>query len=256
MNRIKMLALATCGMLMGTLMGSGVAQAQDATADDELTVTGNVSLVSQYRLRGISLSDEEPTLQGGITVAHESGFYVGTWASGLAGFGSFGGSNTEIDLIAGFATPVGSATVDAGVIWYLYPGTEGTDFAEIYASATLPVGPASAKVGTFYAPSQGAIGDEDNLYLYTDWALPLGESPFTVKAHLGYTTGDGSTLSGPQGDYVDWLIGVDTTWKNLTLGLAYLDTDIPEGAATEAFFAVGGHDIVDDAVLATLTASF
>lgn len=51
----------------------------------DITITGNVSLTSQYRLRGITQTDEDIALQGGITIAHSSGFYVGTWASNLAG---------------------------------------------------------------------------------------------------------------------------------------------------------------------------
>jgi uncharacterized protein (TIGR02001 family) len=146
-------------------------------------------------------------------------------------------------------------TLDGGLIWYFYPGTNETDFAEIFASATVPVGPAAARLGTYYAPSQDAIGGKDNLYLYTDWSAPLPNTPLTAKAHLGYTTGRGSTLSGPGGEYFDWLIGVDATWQNLTLGLAYVDTDIGRTAA-DAYFAPGGHDIVDKAVLVSLTAGF
>ena len=51
-----------------------------AYADDgevsasDITVSGSVGLTSQYRLRGISMSDEDIAVQGGITLTHSSGF--------------------------------------------------------------------------------------------------------------------------------------------------------------------------------------
>ena len=90
------------------------AYAQDEPADD-ITVTGSVSLTSEYRLRGISQTDGDPALQGAITVAHSSGVYVGTWASNLAGYGTYGGSNLEVDLIAGFSHDFGGVTGDGSL---------------------------------------------------------------------------------------------------------------------------------------------
>ena len=65
----KILPLAAAFALT---IGSNVASAE---------ITGNVSLTSDYKFRGISQSDESPAIQGGLDYAHDSGFYVGTWAS-------------------------------------------------------------------------------------------------------------------------------------------------------------------------------
>ena len=225
-----------------------------ALAQDEpapVTVSGSAGLASQYRFRGISLSDEELAVQAGLTAAHESGFYIGTWGSSLAGFGSFGGANIELDVYGGYKAAIGEATLDAGLLWYLYPGTDGTDYGEPYASLTLPVGPATAKLGVAYAFDQDAIGSEDNWYVYGDLSSAIPETPLTVKGHLGYSTGE-STLT-PAGDYLDWLVGVDYTWRSLTFGVAYVDTDIGDGEAAAAAF---DRDIVDAAVVFTLTAAF
>lgn len=85
-------------------------------ADEEpaITISGSAALVSDYRFRGVSQSDEGIALQGGFTVSHESGFYVGTWASNLAGWGTFGGANLELDIFAGYTLPVGEGTLDVG----------------------------------------------------------------------------------------------------------------------------------------------
>ena len=85
--------------------------------------------------------------------------------------------------------------------------------------------------------------------------MPVADTPITLKAHVGYTTGKNSSVSGPDGDYLDYSVGVDFTYRTLTLNVSYVDTDIGKAAA-DSYYTVGGHDIVDGAVLATLTAAF
>ena len=81
------------------------AAAQETAPPKDVTVTGSVALVSDYRLRGVSQTDKEMAVQGGLTITHKSGLYVGTWASNLSGWGTFGGSNMELDLIGGYKVP-------------------------------------------------------------------------------------------------------------------------------------------------------
>ena len=59
--------------------------AQDAAEEaSAITINGAATLTSDYRFRGVSQSDEGMAVQGGITIGHESGFYVGAWGSNLA----------------------------------------------------------------------------------------------------------------------------------------------------------------------------
>ncbi|HBD38686.1 MAG TPA: hypothetical protein DC084_34445, partial [Cupriavidus sp.] len=48
------------------------------------TITANVSLVSDYRYRGLSQTNRRPAIQGGFDYAHESGFYIGNWNSSIS----------------------------------------------------------------------------------------------------------------------------------------------------------------------------
>jgi len=240
-------------MLLG-VSASGGAFAQDAEPPADLTITGGVTLASQYRFRGISLSDEEFAVQGTINLNHASGFYAGVWSSSLDGFGELGGSNTELDIYGGFKKEVASGvTLDAGLLYYAYPGSSGGDFEffEPYANISGAIGPATAKVGVAFAPSQDALADNSNLYVFGDVSAGIPGAPVTLKAHLGYSEGD--TPLTPTGEYLDWLVGADFVWKNLTLGVAYVDTDIKDEGA---FFSGVGKDIVDSAVVVSLTASF
>ncbi len=64
-------------------------------------ITGNAAVLSDYNWRGITQTSQDPALQGGIDYAHESGFYLGAWASNVD-FGDCCDENVEIDLYTGF----------------------------------------------------------------------------------------------------------------------------------------------------------
>ncbi|UUR07157.1 TorF family putative porin [Sphingomonas glaciei] len=228
------------------------AAAQEAPAP-AFAVSGGTTLVSRYRFRGIGLSDEMPTVQGTINLAHRSGAYVGAWASELDGFGELGGTNLELDLYGGYKLPVGKATLDAGLLYYAYPGSKGGkfEFFEPYANLSLPVGPATAKLGFAFAPEQAAIGGNSNVYLFNDNSLPLKGTPLTLTSHVGWSRG--RTTLTPGGDYLDWSLGAQASWRNLTAGVAYVDTDI---SRRDALAAGATKGIVDSTAVLSLGASF
>ncbi len=230
------------------------AMAQDQSDEPALSVSGGAAVVSQYRFRGIGLSDEQPALQAWANIDHDSGTYVGAWASSTDGFGELGGSNLELDLYAGYRTEVApGVTLDAGLLYYAYPGSTGGafEFFEPYAKLGLEAGPAALTLGLAYAPAQDAIGGKDNLYLSADAALPLADTPFALDAHIGRSEGDTSLTPG--GGYTDWSVGASASWNAGNARIAYVATDISRG---DAVLAGAGPDIVDDAVVLSLGASF
>ncbi|MDE8652648.1 TorF family putative porin [Novosphingobium album (ex Liu et al. 2023)] len=243
------------GLVAASLFAAtALATATPALADDEpaseITVTGNVALTTDYRFRGVSLSAGDPAIQGGITVTHASGFYVGTWSSSIASSDVYGGQ--ELDLFGGWSGEVASGlTVDAGLLYYVYPGGHVGDanYFEPYASIAGAVGPAKVKVGVAYAWDQNSLGDDDNLYVYSNLDVGIPNTPLTVSAHLGYTDGvlAPAILAGGTDDSgIDWSIGASATlFGPLSLGVSYIGVDGP---------SVDG--LTDDAVVATLTASF
>jgi uncharacterized protein (TIGR02001 family) len=254
-----------------------------ATGQEEatpaITISGAATIASDYRFRGVSQSDEGFAVQGGFTVSHESGLYAGAWGSNLAGWGTFGGANMELDLYAGYKLPVGEGTLDLGVTWYMYPsGADETDFAELYAKLGGAVGPVSLTATVAYAPQQEALGNafpvgapadpgdkEDNLYLAADAVYGIADTPISLKAHLGYSDGNpglgpNGTSVAPTGTYFDWLLGIDVVpISGLTLSAAYVDTDISEADAAlirPNFATLDGDSISDATVVFSVTASF
>ncbi|WP_145072413.1 MULTISPECIES: TorF family putative porin [Sphingobium] len=265
-----------------TLISAAPAFAQEAPTSP-VTVSGSVALVSDYRFRGVSQTDKGMAVQGGVTLTHESGLYGGTWASSLSGWGTFGGSNMELDLFAGYAIPLGGATLDVGLTWYMYPsGADTTDFAEPYIKLSGDVGPVSALVGVAYAPKQKALGKvynsaasvlpdnpgkkNDNFYVWSDVSGSIPNTPVTLKAHLGWSKGNSGlgpngTSLAPTGKYLDWLVGADVAVPNtpLTVGVAYVDTDIArveENYIRPNFSDADGSSIARGRVVFSLSAAF
>jgi uncharacterized protein (TIGR02001 family) len=105
------------------VMVSGLAQAQSAAPapTPEWTVAGNASLNSDYRFRGFTQTNYGAALQGGIDIAHRSGFYVGNWNSNVAQ-DLYNGASLEMDFYGGYKGEVAPGVgYDMGAIYYYYP---------------------------------------------------------------------------------------------------------------------------------------
>jgi uncharacterized protein (TIGR02001 family) len=144
--------ISAVALLAGLLPATAFAQDEGAKS---ITITGTAAIASDYRFRGVSQSDEQMAVQGGLTLTHQSGLYAGVWASNLAGWGTFGGANMELDLIGGYKLPLSDkAALDVGLVWYMYPGgANESDFAEPYVKLTGTAGPATLTAGLPMRPS-------------------------------------------------------------------------------------------------------
>jgi uncharacterized protein (TIGR02001 family) len=275
--------LFRAGLVLALLSGGAtVAHAEEeakASASSlDFTITGSAGLVSDYRFRGVSQSDKHMAIQGGLTLAHKSGFYASTWASNLAGWGTFGGANMELDLVGGYTHGLGKVTADVGLTWYMYPGgANRTDFAEPYVKLSAPLGPVSALVGVAYAPKQKALGNFsntsysygqswDNLYLWGDASYAIAGTKLKPRAHLGYSKGNpglgpNGTSVAPTGSYWDWNLGADYALAGpISVGISYVDTNISKARAAylQPNFSStkDGSSISGSTVVLSLTAAF
>jgi len=98
------------------------ASAQAAKPASPHTFTGNVSVVSDYRFRGVSQSYKMPALQGGFDYSHASGFYVGNWNSSVSGNSYNNGASLEMDFYGGWKTEFSNGIgLDIGGLYYYYP---------------------------------------------------------------------------------------------------------------------------------------
>src|SRR5678810_1312671 len=108
--------------VVAALAAPGLASAQTAApaaAPAPSPVTGNMTIASDYRFRGISQTYLGPAIQGGIDYAHASGIYLGNWNSNVASQVFSGGSGIEMDFYGGWKKSFGDFGLDVGTIYYL-----------------------------------------------------------------------------------------------------------------------------------------
>lgn len=211
MKTIKLSLLAAVATL-------GLASA--AHADDKpFSLAVNVGAASDYVFRGVSQTDEDAEIFGGLDATIGKIGYVGTWLSNVD-FNN--GTKMEYDIYGGIKPTVGPVSLDLGVIRYGYtdqpPGSHET-YYEWKAAGSVPAGPATIGAAAYYSHQFfGHTGKA--LYYEVNGSLPLPNSKFSVSGALGR-----QQVEGPA-DYTTWNVGVGyALTSHVGLDLRYWDTD-------------------------------
>jgi len=174
-TKLRPLALATSLALVS--MGAPLAAQAGAS--------GNISVVSQYILRGVTNSPENDnaTLQGGFDWSGDSGLYAGYWGSTLGyNAGSSYGDGFENDFYAGWSGG-DKLTYSIGVIQYMYMNINDSNGVEIAGS--LGYGPFS--LGAKYLAKDVAWGNQGDIYWTLGYSTSLPKD-FSLSATLAYYT--------------------------------------------------------------------
>jgi uncharacterized protein (TIGR02001 family) len=253
-----------------------------AAAADPSPVTGNMTIASDYRFRGISQTYNGPAIQGGIDYAHPSGVYLGNWNSNVSSVLFSGGSAIEMDFYAGWKKSFGDIGIDIGTIYYYYPNAEFNantgstagnakfDNWEIYVGASWKW--ISAKF--FYALSDyfglaneqadggywvnkddgtplGGRGSSDGAwYLDLTATVPVTKE-LSVVAHYGML----DVKNYSELEYKDWKLGVTYDLNGWLLGAAYVDTDAKK-EWYYTFGSKGNKEIGKQTVVFSVTKTF
>ncbi|MDP3495005.1 MAG: TorF family putative porin [Hyphomonadaceae bacterium] len=194
----------------------------------EVTVTGNIALATDYAYRGISQSDG-PAVQGGFDAAFgDSGFYLGTWASNI-NFG--GGSDLELDVYGGYKFALGGVAMDVGVLGYLYPNAQDDgaelDYWELYAKPSFAVTDQfTLGAGFYYSPEfTGETGD--GFYYEVNGAYALTPE-LALSGAVGVQTVDTDGVFAGEDDYTTWNVGGTYSAMGLGFDLRYVGTDVED----------------------------
>lgn len=191
-----------------------------------VTLAATADVLSDYRFRGVSLSDRHPVVDASVEAS------AGGWFAGVAAISATLGRSpyrtarrdAEIDASAGWSRSFGLLTPTVGAIAYVHPGSGEAD-GEGFATLAGSLGPATVTVGVNYAPGQAAARG-GNLYLFTRAAAGLPGTPLTFRAGLGRERGafaGGATK-------IDWSGGVEARVRRVvTLGIDYVGNDLPRG---------------------------
>lgn len=234
--------------------------AEEAAPASEHTVTGNLTLASSYRFRGIDQTFGKPAIQGGIDYSHSSGVYLGNWNSNVSSGAGFPGGNIEMDFYGGWKGAFGDFGVDVGALYYYYPGSSATAFLsgtnfrdtsanvsgnvdnlEVYVAGSwkfLTLKYSYAVKEYFKLPKS-----EGTSYLELNGAYDLGEG-WGVNGHVGHLFAKDYEYNGTTGnrkiDYTDWKLGVTKDISGWVVGLAYVGTNAKGNCTTTEFYCFPG----------------
>ena len=262
-----------CAAAALTAAFTGTAAFAEDAPTPEFTITGSAAIVSQYKFRGLSQSDNKPAVQMAITVADKSGFYISAWGSSTYGDPAFTNSpispgGTEIDVYGGYTHSIGKSgvTFDGGAYGYIYPNGPAANYYELYASLTKAYGPVTAKAGVYFAPPQKVFNlnfnspHRVNAYKYVELSYAVPSTPVTLHSHLGHTAGGFDYAK----QYLDYNVGVSYKWKALTFDVSGVGTDISSTDIAKSSFAAPAGTVLNSyfkrpaksVVVLSVTASF
>ena len=226
--------------VISTAAFSQMTFANEATQNaPDWSLSGNVTLASDYRWRGISMTQNEPAIQGGLRVSHKSGAYAGVWASSSD---VANGSSIEADFMLGYRHALNDKS--ALTVQYIdinYPGATAafdTDFSEISLTYTQQ---------SLFKPNDGltaAVAYSNNYYFESGDMVRLdARYNYPINSNFGVLVAGGMTQledkqaflkvwgNADKDHYYDWKAGVTSNLFGVFSELYYADNSTVNAAA-------------------------
>ena len=237
---------------------SASAMAADAPASPH-TISYNVGITTDYIFRGVSQSQHDPAISGGIDYSHASGLYAGTWVSTQKWVetGPYKtSSDFEWDVYGGYKGSVGDIGYDVGLIHYAYDGDRNglalptPETTEVYIGASWSF--LSAKYSYVVSPyfigwgTRGTTQTDGSGYLELNANYDMGDG-WGLIGHLGHQKVENVSIAS----YTDWKIGVSKDVGFGVVTLAYSDTNADKTAYTWA-----GEKVAKGAIALSFSKSF
>ena len=174
--------------------------------------SANASMTSNYIWRGLTQTENESAVQGGIDYAADNGFYIGTWGSSVQFSDGEAVDTTELelDVYLGYSTDIAdNISLDVGYITYTYPGATDANFDEAYIGFDI------YGFGISYAAGIDGAAD----YVSVGYGIDAGPGSFSI-AYGDYEDTSNDFLIG-----YDWGVGGD-----FGIGVYYYDLEMEDGA--------------------------
>ena len=226
----KRLAGVLSGIAAVFLVFPVTAQAE-GQAESDWSLDGYVSLGTDYRDRGLSLTKDDPVLVGNMTLGHTAGWYAGVKAAYLANGFPFNGQ-AEFFLGRSFESNTGyiyDLSLELDTYWgdkgdniALFPNGPALDgrysFPEINASVARDFGLIYTRMGLAYAPDgRWSNMDGNSLYGYMDVDIPIPMMPeLTFIGHMGY-----DVIGNGYKNRFDWGAGISAFVNDTEFTLMY-----------------------------------
>ena len=197
--------------------------------------SANASMTSNYIWRGLTQTENEAAVQGGIDYAADNGFYFGTWASNV-NYGPSDVYSYEHDIYAGYTFETGDVSWDVGYLYYNYDSLAEFDFGEVYVQAGI----GGLGLGVWMltnteadeAPGQDfeAFG---TYYLSADYGFTVGND-VEVGLHIGYHDGDfAEAFNGTDDGYFDYGISFAKEGFSFTITDTNVSGDFAAGPTVD-----------------------
>ena len=281
----KAISAAAVALLSGLACSSAFAADTPTNPEDAGSpIAANVTIVNDYRYRGISQSNFKPAIQGGFDYAHESGFYIGNWNSSISWIsdaytstGNLASSNPtnksvsapiEMDFYAGYKKEfIGEGFAsDIGILQYYYPtsglpnGAINPNTTELYAAQNFTAGPVTGFVKFSYALTNtfGNANSKGSYYPDLTINYDTGVWGLSLNGHVGYQymagTPAGTTVTNSSlYTYTDWKAGVTKDFGGgLSGSLAYVGTN----ANLSGYYSPQNKNLGKSTGLISLTKTF
>lgn len=235
MRRSRRAAAIVSVLVWGALL-AGARGASGLSQDD---FSAHVTFTSDYVFRGVSQTNEDPAVQGGISFENRRGFFAGLWGSNVDfRLDATPGQrpDLELNLHLGYGRDLGQDwTAYAALVHYEYPG-DGPAFDYDYDELHLGV-QYRELAALVVALSKDAFGQGQPLAAYE----LTGRYPLVWELDLGAGVGH-YDLQGPYGvRYWYWNLGLSRRLGSFVLDLGYFATD---GAAERRFGTLAGQRLV------------
>lgn len=216
------------------LVGSAVPGLADGEEAAKSSWSGNVTLTSDYRFRGISQTDNNTALQGGLQYNGSQGLYVGAWASNVD-FAS--DVSTELDLFVGYTHALSENTSLTGqLIYYWYLNADDaseTNYWELSAKLEHQMDKIGLSLEVAYSPEQSSdiysngLAITGGIEAAVIESLPLFSDGMSISGHVGHQMLDDNVLADLP-DYTFYDAGVTFAAGAFALDVRYISTDLDE----------------------------
>lgn len=251
-----MARLILCGLACA--LAGGMATTASAATGGEWS--GNINVISQYVLRGITQTyngyydgsgpeSSGPAVQGGLDYTHENGFYAGYWFSSI-GY-SYADLNpersrdhvnsVENDFYAGYNGKLsnGLSYTLGGTLYYYLPGWNSTGL-----ETKVGVGYGNFSFTAQTLLNDVTFGNQGDTYWLASYTHELPRD-FTFNGQIGYYS------YGKDGKYIPEVIaanpgGIETVkcksgaFRHVTLGVSH---PLPiKGASASLQYLIGGEN--------------
>ena len=220
MRKVAICLLGVCPLMAYAADDTSVTAASTTTENDSAarSVTGSLSLTSDYIFRGQSLTDHRPAAQGEVDWVHSSGIYLGAWASNLHIPDT--ATPLEADWYGGYNYAINSSlSAGLGAMYYSYYQAADTNTVEFPIQLTWN----STKFGLAYSPHWGGGTLGSAWYVSTGWsgkarwnttlALNAGYSLFAsdlgMKNHADFHAGLSRDMLGLTWDLSGYFVNLE-----------------------------------------------